>query len=99
MSPEPRTVRASRYLGRRVHDAQGRPLGAVADLITETGPDGAERVTAVLVVQRPWGRLLGYERDEVTGPPIVQSLARFILRRNQTEVPFAASGLGRPEAG
>ncbi|BFU45152.1 PRC-barrel domain-containing protein [Krasilnikovia sp. MM14-A1004] len=98
MSPEPRTVRASDLLGRRVHDDRGRPLGAVADLITETGPDGTQRVTAVLVVQRPWGRLLGYERDEITGPPIVNRLARHILRRNQTVVPFAKSGLDRPGA-
>jgi hypothetical protein len=81
MSPEPRVVRASQILGRPV--AGGR----VADLLTETGADGRERVVTAYVVGRPWGRLLGYERREARGPWILERLARWILRRNATEVP------------
>jgi hypothetical protein len=33
-------------------------------------------------------RLLGYERDEVMGPWLLESAARWILRRNATEVPI-----------
>jgi hypothetical protein len=92
MSPEPRILRASDILGRPVRD-DGRLLGSIADLITETGPDGAEHVTAAYVVQRPWGRLLGYERREAVGPWIVERLARRILRRNAAVVPIADLGL------
>jgi len=83
MNPEPRTIRASQILGRRVHG------GRVADLITETAPDGGERVVSAYVVRQPWGRLLGYERDQTSGPWLLEKLARAILRRNATEVPIA----------
>ena len=85
MSPEPRTIRAGELLGRRVPGTGGR----VADLITETGPDGRERVVSAYVVGRRWGRLLGYERAEARGPWILDRAARWILRRNSTEVPIA----------
>lgn len=88
MSPEPRTIRVSELLGRAVHDRDGRPLGRVADLITERTPDGAERVVRAYVVNHRWGRLLGYERDETTGPWLLEALARRILRRNTTVVRF-----------
>jgi len=88
MNPEPGTIRASRILGQPVHDSDGRPLGNVADLITETASDGSEHVISAYVVKRPWGRLLGYERDQTTGPRLLEILARRILRRNATVVPF-----------
>jgi hypothetical protein len=80
MNPEHRTIRASQILGRRTEG------GRVADLITETDPDGTERVVSVYVVRRSWGRLLGYERDRTTGPWLLEKLARAILRRNATEI-------------
>jgi hypothetical protein len=89
MSPDPRTGRASDILGRRVHDDTGKPIGRIADLITEPGPDGTQqRVTAAIVVRHHWGRLLGYERREMTRPWILEHLARLILRRNAQEVPW-----------
>jgi hypothetical protein len=88
MNPEPNTIRASRILGRPVHDRDGRPLGNVADLITETAPDGTEHVVSAYVVKRPWGRLLGYERHQTSGPRLLEILARRILRRNTTVIPF-----------
>jgi sporulation protein YlmC with PRC-barrel domain len=94
MSPETPTVRASRILGQAVHDRDGHFLGRVADLITETAPDGTERVVSAYVVKRPWGRLLGYERDESTGPRLLEALARRIMRRDATVVPF--TDLPRP---
>jgi hypothetical protein len=83
---EPRSGRAGDIIGRTVRDAAGRRLGSVADLITETTPDSAERVVAALVVAGPWGRLLGYERDEATGPWILEQLARRVLRRHSVTV-------------
>jgi hypothetical protein len=91
-SADPATIRASRILGRPVRDRAGHLLGNVADLITETTPDGRERVVSAYVVHRPWGRLLGYERDDVGGPWLVEKLAHWLLRRNATVVPFTDLG-------
>jgi sporulation protein YlmC with PRC-barrel domain len=88
MSPDPRTGRASDILGRYVYDDTGKPIGRIADLVTETDPDGSPRVTAAIVVQHRWGRLLGYERDESSGPWILEHLARIILRRNAQIIPW-----------
>ena len=88
MSPEPRTGRASDILGRSVYDGTGKPIGRVADLITEPAADGTQRIAAAIVVQGHWGRLLGYERRERTGPWILERLARLILRRNAQEIPW-----------
>lgn len=91
MSPEqgePRRV--SDLLGRPVTDAGGRPLGRIADLVTERGPDGRERITAALVVRGRWGRLLGYERRERTGPWLLEKFAHHVLRRDTTRVDWPA---------
>jgi len=79
MSPEPRTVRAGEIIGRTAGD------GRIADLITDD--DG--RVIAAIVVRGRWGRLLGYERAEAAGPWLLEHLARWIWRRNATEIPWA----------
>jgi sporulation protein YlmC with PRC-barrel domain len=78
-------MRASDIIGRRVHGAGGEYLGRIADLVT--GDDLV--VVEALVVRGPWGRLLGYERDESVGPWVLDRLARFVLRRNTTTVPWA----------
>jgi sporulation protein YlmC with PRC-barrel domain len=95
MSPEPRIGRASEILGRPVYDGGGELLGRISDLVTEPAADGTHRVTAALVVRGPWGRLLGYERDERTGPWILEHLARIILRRNTTRIPWPDLHLSR----
>jgi sporulation protein YlmC with PRC-barrel domain len=87
MSREPYS-HASDILGRHVRTADGRDLGRVADIETDTGPDGRPRVTALIVTSGPWGRLLGYERDEVRGPWILERFARWILRRDTSRVPW-----------
>jgi hypothetical protein len=79
--------RASDLLGRIALDQDGRPLGRVVDLVAEDGADGP-RITAAVVVRGPWGRLLGYERDEAGGPWLLEAAARLILRRDMTTVPF-----------
>ena len=77
------TGRAGDLIGRRV--AGGR----IADLIT----DDENRVVAAIVVKGRWGRLLGYERDETTGPWLLEQLARRIWRRNAVEIPWADLGV------
>ena len=81
-------MRASDLLGERAVDGSGRDLGRIVDLVCETDADGRPELVAVLAVRGPWGRLLGYEREQVRGPWIVETLARWILRRQMTTVPW-----------
>jgi hypothetical protein len=94
MSPEP--IRASVLLGQAVYDHAGNRLGRVADLETVRDGDGRERLVAVLVSDGPWGRLLGYEREEVDGPWLLEVAARRILRRHTRRVPLAEAHLDLP---
>ena len=77
-------LRASDLLGRPVAGPDGRTLGRVADLVVDDGT-----IVAVIVTRPPWGRLLGYERDQTTGPWLLEFVARAILRRDSTEIPWA----------
>ncbi|MFG2052903.1 PRC-barrel domain-containing protein [Micromonospora sp. NPDC048930] len=80
--------RVSALLGRPVRDAAGRERGRIVDVEAEPDGAGGLRLTAVLVARGPWGRLLGYERDEVRGPWLLEVAARWILRRRLTRVPW-----------
>jgi sporulation protein YlmC with PRC-barrel domain len=83
MSPEP--GRTGDLLGRLVLDSEGRAVGRLADLIV----DDDHRVVAGVVVRGRWGRLLGYERDEATGPWVLEQLARHVLRIDSTRIDWA----------
>jgi sporulation protein YlmC with PRC-barrel domain len=82
MSREPAVGRAGDILGRQVRDRSGRPIGRIADLVT----DDDRRVVAAIVVRGHWGRLLGYERDETIGPRLLEYFARRVWRRNAVEI-------------
>src|SRR5689334_462028 len=86
-------ARVGMLLGRPVHDADGGLLGRVADVETTREPDGRERVVAVVVTGGRWGRLLGYEREEVQGPWLLEWFARLVWRREMHRVPWERSGL------
>jgi sporulation protein YlmC with PRC-barrel domain len=81
-------LRASELLGREVRDPDGQIIGRVADLHTERDPAGRERLTAAIVTSGRWGRLLGYERDEITGPWLLEKLAYYVIRRHTRHVPL-----------
>lgn len=81
-------MRASDVLGRRAVDRAGRDLGRIVDIVCETSGREAPEVVAVLAVRGPWGRLLGYEREQVRGPWVIEKLAGWILRRRTTTVPW-----------
>jgi hypothetical protein len=83
-----RDLRAGSLLGQPVHDPGGKLIGRVADLETETDDRGRERIVAVLVTAGPWGRLLGYERDTVEGPWLLELFARHTLRRDMHRIPW-----------
>jgi hypothetical protein len=77
-------LRASSLIGQIAYDRSGKRLGRIADLIV--GDD--LRVQEVVFSDRPWGRLLGYERREVTGPWLLETLANRILRRHIRRMPW-----------
>jgi sporulation protein YlmC with PRC-barrel domain len=81
-------LRVSELMNREVRDRAGHVLGRIADLQTTRDPDGHERVTAAIVTSGRWGRLLGYERDEATGPWLLEKLAGYVLRRHTHRIPF-----------
>lgn len=76
------------------YDLAGRYLGQVADVVVDTDATGRYRITEVVVTPRPWGRLLGYERDEVDGPWLLEVLARGLLRRGTRRLPWSAVRIG-----
>jgi sporulation protein YlmC with PRC-barrel domain len=82
--PAPPGLRASDLLGRRVRAADGRDLGRVADLVVH-----GDTIVAVIATRPPWGRLLGYEREQTSGPWLLEALARRVLRRDSAEIPWA----------
>lgn len=79
-------VTVSSLLGRQVRDGSGRRLGRVVDLIVEEDEQGLTRVKAIVATDRPWGRLLGYERAAAHGPWLVELLARRLVRRHLRRV-------------
>lgn len=89
----PGPLRAGMLIGRPVRDRSGRVIGRVADLETRRDDAGRERVTALIVTPGRWGRLLGYERREAQGPWLLERLARAVLRRHLTRVPWSETDL------
>jgi PRC-barrel domain len=75
------SVRAGRLIGRTAYDRAGNRLGTIADLIVDGDLENGLRVTKVVIARRPWGRLLGYERVQVTGPWLIHALARTVIHR------------------
>jgi hypothetical protein len=92
-----RDLRAGALLGRPVRDRSGTLLGRVADLETTRDADGRERLVALVVTGGRWGRLLGYERDEVVGPWVLERFARLVLRREMRRVPWGDARLDDAE--
>ena len=81
-------MRASDVLGRRAVDGAGRDLGRIVDIVCEIDDQGRPELVAALAVRGPWGRLLGYEREQVRGPWILEKLAGWVMRRRMTTVPW-----------
>ncbi|SEF37399.1 hypothetical protein SAMN05421837_113229 [Amycolatopsis pretoriensis] len=73
-------MRASDLLGATAYDAEGRRLGRIADLIAGVDPAGAPVIRAVLVAPNRRVRLLGYERDEMSRPWLIDRIARWVHR-------------------
>ncbi|WDZ82763.1 PRC-barrel domain-containing protein [Micromonospora cathayae] len=82
-------TRVSDLLGVPVTGPDGRELGRIVDVVAEPDDRGRLRLTAVLVARGPWGRLLGYERDQVSGPWLIEVAARWIVRRRVSRVAWS----------
>jgi hypothetical protein len=91
MDPEQQRgeTRAGALIGREAYDRAGTRLGTIADLIADGTLETGLRVTHVVIARRPWGRLLGYERKQVTGPWLVQAFARLVIRRRVRTVDWS----------
>jgi sporulation protein YlmC with PRC-barrel domain len=89
-------LRAGALLGRPVRDRSGARLGRVADVETELDRHGRERIVALMVTEGPWGRLLGYEREQVVGPWLLEIFARRVLRRHMRRIPWDQADLSGP---
>lgn len=85
---------ASSLLGRTVLDRSGQRVGRIVDLIVEADREGRQRLTAAVVTDGPWGRLLGYERAAAHGPRLIEALARRIMRRHLRRIPWTDVRLG-----
>jgi sporulation protein YlmC with PRC-barrel domain len=80
-------MRISELIGRPVHDADGEPVGQIADVrLTQDGPmlgriQRAFAVDGLIVVPRHTGQLFGYERVVADhGPWLVRSIIRWLHR-------------------
>lgn len=88
MNPEG-VVRAGALIGREAYDHDGNRLGTIADLIADGDLQSGLRVTQVVIARRPWGRLLGYERTQATGPWLLQAFAQHLMHRRVRRVDWA----------
>ncbi|HEX6497885.1 MAG TPA: PRC-barrel domain-containing protein [Micromonosporaceae bacterium] len=91
-----KALKASDLLGREVGDRNGNRLGRIADLVVEPDVGGSPRVVEAMVVRGPWGRLLGYEDPQHTGPWLLDVVARLIMRRDVRRIPWRDLVLADP---
>jgi sporulation protein YlmC with PRC-barrel domain len=83
MPASDRTVRAHTLIGSTVHDRSGKHLGRIVDLVLDDTDDQTPaRVAHVMVTDRRWTRLLGYESPDEKGPWVLRALAHRIIRRH-----------------
>ena len=59
-------------------------------------PDARQPRNEDSVTARLWGRLLGYEQPEETGPWLLVVLARWLVRRHVRRLPWSAVRIGDP---
>ena len=88
-------MRMSDLQGRPVYDGSGNEIGRIADVLMRLDARGRPRAYAALVTPGRRGRLLGYEREGIQGPWLIERLAGW-LHRGTTEIPWASVHLEPP---
>jgi len=99
MSSNDRVLTTAELIGRPAYDRSGEYVGRVADVVVARDADGTWRLREVVVTAGPWGRLLGYEQPEETGPWLLVVLARWLVRRRVRRLPWTAVRIGDPPGG
>ena len=89
-------MRAGDLINKVVYDKEGNTIGRVADLLAYPDSHGRLRITHVLVTPRWRGRLFGYERPGISGPWLIEWLAR-ALHHGTRQVPWAQVRWHPPE--
>jgi sporulation protein YlmC with PRC-barrel domain len=97
MPSDDAVLRSADLIGRPAYDRSGGYVGRVAEIVVALDLDGRWALSEVVVTPRPWGRLLGYERAEETGPWLLTALARWLVRRHLRRLPWAQVRIGTPE--
>jgi sporulation protein YlmC with PRC-barrel domain len=97
MPSDESVLRCADLIGRPVYDRSGGYVGRVAEVVVALDVDGRWALAEVVVTPRIWGRLLGYERDEETGPWPLTVLARWLIRRHLVRLPWAEVRVGLPD--
>ena len=96
MPSDDRVLTTADLIGQPAYDLSGEYAGRVADVTVARDGDGRWRLREVVVTARLWGRLLGYERAEQTGPWLLVVLARWLVRRHVRRLPWSAVRVGDP---
>jgi hypothetical protein len=96
MATDEDVLRSADVIGQRAYDLSGGYLGRVADILVVRDADGVWVVREVVVTAAVWGRLLGYEEAQMTGPWPLLVLAHRLVRRNLTSVPWSRVRVGDP---
>ncbi|WP_290051875.1 PRC-barrel domain-containing protein [Amycolatopsis solani] len=91
-------MRASEVLGATAYDARGRRLGRIADLITDVDSAGTPVIRAALIAPGRRVRLLGYGREEMSRPWLIDRIARWV-HGDLREVPWTDLSLDAGAAG
>jgi sporulation protein YlmC with PRC-barrel domain len=96
MSSDVPALRSADLIGQSAYDTSGGYLGRIADVTVVADVDGVWRLREVIVTPGFWGRLLGYDEPEETGPWPLLVFARWVIRRRLRRVPWAEVRVGDP---
>lgn len=96
MATDVDVLRSADLIRQRAYDLSGRYLGRVADVLVVRDAEGVWAGQEVVVSDGFWGRLLGYEEAQMTGPWPLLVLAHWLIRRHLTRVPWTRVRIGDP---
>jgi hypothetical protein len=96
MSSDGPTLSSADLIGQPAYDTSGGYLGRIADVTVARDTAGVWRLREVIVTPGVWGRLLGYDEPEETGPWPLTALAHWLIRRHLKRLPWGEVRVGDP---